>query len=293
MNTRFLKRALAAAAILSAAGVSSCSDAQPETPEGKGDVSASQAATAARLLKAGDPSTCNAPAVTATVVKLIGEAWTPRDWTDAERLDFLEVATMQLSNVTAVEVEAAVPRIGCEATFRASEGVGAWEGRVGYALTLQLDTNLVNVEVDLQPGVEVLQTTSRQFERDIVEARRSRGRDDQAKEVCDRFTRGRGQWSWSELDGLISDMGDVYNRNKLALGEDGAACDRLIRADREVAFRATQVAHSEQQRQAEEVRVAASEARERGRENRIEYYGPPATAGSPSASPSPAPSNAE
>ena len=293
MNTSFLKRALAAAAILSAAGVSSCSDAQPETPEAKGDVSASQAATAARLLKSGDPSTCNAPAVTANVVKLIGEAWAPRDWTDAERLDFLEVATMQLSNVTAVEVEAAVPLIVCEATFRASEGVGAWEARIGYGLTLQLDTNLVNVEVDLQPGVDVLQTTSRQFERDIVEVRRSRGRDDQAKEVCGNYMQHRGQWSLPELDAFISDMGEVYRRNGLSLGTAGDACDRLIRADREAAFTAARLAHSEQERRTQETRVAATEARKQGRENRIEYTGPPVSSGSPSVSPSPAPTRAD
>lgn len=288
MNISLSTRTLTSAAMVGALTLSSCSDTQPQSHDGS-SVTPVEAGNATRLLKLGDPSTCNAPAVTATVVQLIREAWKPRDWTEAERHHFLNVATMQLSSVTAVEVEAAVPRIACEATFNASEGFEAWENRVGYELTLQLDTDLVNVEVDLRPGLEVLQTTSGQFERDIVEARRNRDRDSQAKEVCDRFMRGRGEWSWSELDNLISDMMDVYNRNKLSLGEEGAACDRLIRADREVAFRAAQVAYFDQQRQAEE----AGKARNQERENRVEYLGPPVTPGSRSASPPQAPSEAD
>jgi hypothetical protein len=260
-----------------AVAVSGCGDRTNDRAAEGAPITAADESDAARLLKAGHPAACNAFAVTETVKNSIEDEWLPRGWTRDQRLDFLGGAIVKVHDVIATEVVSEVPRIHCEATYSVVAGGAGGQDRVAYALMLQLDSDLVSVDVDLQRGVAVLDASSTQFEQTVVKARQDELRDSEAAEICDRYQQRRGRWTYQEIGGFISELGDLRNRSDFTLGRAGAECDRLMRADQQEAIDAARIAHNERE-QAEEARLAAEVPQKK---NRVEYAEPPVIASRP------------
>lgn len=267
------------ACLLVAVAATGCGSREKEgaAPE-RAVASAAEVANAGRMLKAGKAAVCNAPAIVADVKRQMEDGWWPQGWEPEERQRFFGSTIVDLVDVTATAIDAAVPVVTCEATYAAREGGEGWENRLTYTLTLQLDTDEVRADVYKEPGLAVLNAVSRRFQQDVVDARFARRRDAELQPVCDRFRSGRGRWTVQQLDAFVSQMNAISVAYDYELGAAGAECERLIR-DEWQAARSTELRTRAraQDVEVEQQRAAAAETAERSpREDRFEYVAPPA-----------------
>lgn len=248
-------------------------------------VSEAEANQAVRMLKAGDNAVCASQAVTDMIMSIVKNGWMagahdhPTGWKMEEREQFFLSANVRLSGITSTTADKSVPWVACEATFSAQGSAEGWENRIGYELTLQLDTDEVRTQVvDIAPALDVLEQASQPFHNQIVTARIRRERDQLASSICSRFRPSRGRWSAEELSDFSSEFYQLWQQYDFSLGAEGQACWRQVQSDIHNGQNAAR-----QQRLAE---LAATVQREELEENRrrvdrIEVTAPPDRVDSP------------